>query len=75
MNTVAPGPIADTDAGTWFPENDLKPEAIRKMAAEAKMKNLAGNVEDVADAVLLLVSEHARWITGQYIAVSGGVTE
>lgn len=75
MNTVAPGPTAETDAGTWFPDNDLKPEVFRRMAAEARMEKLAGTVEDVADAVLLLVSEHARWITGQYVAVSGGITE
>lgn len=45
------------------------------MAELARMEKAAGNVADVADAVLLLVSEHARWITGQYIAVSGGITE
>lgn len=33
-----------------------------------------GTVEDIADAVLLLVSEKSRWITGQYISVSGGIT-
>jgi NAD(P)-dependent dehydrogenase (short-subunit alcohol dehydrogenase family) len=33
-----------------------------------------GTKEDLGDAVLLLVSEKARWITGQYISVSGGVT-
>lgn len=33
-----------------------------------------GTVEDVADAVLLLTSEKSRWVTGQTISVSGGVT-
>ncbi|KAM7211341.1 hypothetical protein V8F06_013274 [Rhypophila decipiens] len=75
VNTVAPGPIAETDAGSWFPNNDVKPVAFQRMEAETRLGKLAGNVDDVADAVLLLVSDHARWITGQYIAVSGGVTE
>ncbi len=34
----------------------------------------AGTPEDIGDAVLLLVNEKARWITGQNIGVSGGVT-
>jgi len=38
--------------------------------AEARV----GTVGDIADAVLLLVSEKSRWITGQYISVSGGLT-
>lgn len=33
-----------------------------------------GTIEDLGDAVLLIASEKARWITGQYISVSGGVT-
>lgn len=33
-----------------------------------------GTIEDIADVVLLLVSEKSRWITGQYISTSGGVT-
>lgn len=31
-----------------------------------------GTVEDVADAALLIASEKSRWITAQYISVSGG---
>jgi NAD(P)-dependent dehydrogenase (short-subunit alcohol dehydrogenase family) len=33
-----------------------------------------GEPQEVADAVLLLVSDQARWITGQYVAASGGIT-
>lgn len=33
-----------------------------------------GTTQDIADAVLLVVQERARWITGQFIDVSGGVT-
>ena len=32
-----------------------------------------GTVEDIADAVFLLTSEKSRWITGQFISVSGGI--
>jgi NAD(P)-dependent dehydrogenase (short-subunit alcohol dehydrogenase family) len=34
----------------------------------------AGRAEDIADAVLLLTSELSRWVTGQTISVSGGIT-
>ena len=33
-----------------------------------------GKSEDIADAVLLLASEKSRWITGQFISASGGIT-
>lgn len=33
-----------------------------------------GTVEDIADAVLLLCREESRWITGQVISASGGIT-
>jgi hypothetical protein len=33
-----------------------------------------GTTVDIADAVLLLVSEKSRWITAQWISLSGGIT-
>lgn len=39
-----------------------------------KVADRAGHPGDIGDAVLLLVSELARWITAQTISVSGGVT-
>ncbi|KAK5654493.1 hypothetical protein OQA88_7121 [Cercophora sp. LCS_1] len=73
VNTVAPGPTAETDANTWFPDGELKAEVGTKLSAGAKLGRVAGEVEEVADAVLLLVSEQARWITGQFVAASGGI--
>lgn len=49
--------------------------ALRQFFTEQpRAANRLGMVEDVADAVLLLVSEKSRWITAQFISVSGGVT-
>ncbi|EAQ87696.1 hypothetical protein CHGG_04315 [Chaetomium globosum CBS 148.51] len=73
VNTVAPGPT-NTDAASWFPENDLRDEVSQKLAVGARLGKVAGDPEEIADAVLLVVSDAARWITGQYIAASGGVT-
>jgi NAD(P)-dependent dehydrogenase (short-subunit alcohol dehydrogenase family) len=33
-----------------------------------------GTAEDIADTVLLLASEKGRWITGQFVSASGGIT-
>jgi NAD(P)-dependent dehydrogenase (short-subunit alcohol dehydrogenase family) len=33
-----------------------------------------GTAYDIADIILLLVNEKGRWITGQYVSASGGIT-
>lgn len=72
VNTVAPGPT-NTDAASWFPGNDLRDEVAQKLSVGARLGRVAGDPEEIADAVLLVVSDAARWITGQYIAASGGI--
>ncbi|KAF4968106.1 hypothetical protein FSARC_4467 [Fusarium sarcochroum] len=69
VNTVAPGPVL-TDAIPAAIADEFQRPSIEITRAA----NRAGTTKDIADAVLLLVSEKARWITGQYISVSGGVT-
>ena len=32
-----------------------------------------GTHEDIADVVLFIASEKSRWITGQWLSVSGGI--
>ncbi|MDR1114378.1 MAG: 3-oxoacyl-[acyl-carrier-protein] reductase [Candidatus Margulisbacteria bacterium] len=67
VNAVAPGFIvtAMTDKLT----DDIK-ENINKQIPFGRM----GQVKDIADAVLFLASEKASYITGQTIAVCGGLT-
>lgn len=60
MTDIVPAEFADV---LMQPQRDL-----------TRAANRLGTAEDIADAVLLLVSEKARWITGQYISVSGGIT-
>ncbi|KAK9490505.1 hypothetical protein V1508DRAFT_424651 [Lipomyces doorenjongii] len=69
VNTVAPGPVL-TDSLPPVPEVEpVKDYLISLTRAEERV----GTVEDIADAVLLLTSEKSRWITGQFISVSGGI--
>ncbi len=54
---------------------DGSPTALsRAMFEQTRAADRLGSVEDLADATLLLVSEKSRWITAQYISVSGGIT-
>ena len=66
VNAVAPGFI-ETDMTAALPED------VRKgYEASIPLKRL-GTAQDVADAVAFLVSDKARYITGQVLAVNGGM--
>ena len=62
VNVVAPGPIQ-----TGY----ITPEAEAEIAAGTPLGSV-GQPEQVADAILFLASEQARWITGQLLYVGGG---
>jgi 3-oxoacyl-[acyl-carrier protein] reductase len=66
-NTVSPGPV-DTElfrAGKTATD-------IERMTAMAALNRL-GSTDDIAQVVLFLVSDEARWVTGQDIGVNGGI--
>lgn len=69
MNSIAPGPVI-TDLYPKGKEEELTRDEI----AITRAADRAGTTADIGDAVLLLVNEKSRWITGQYISTSGGVT-
>lgn len=75
VNTLAPGPVP-TDMSKPYLENpDGTPKPmLAAMTSMALAEERVGTVEDLADATLLLVSEKSRWITAQWISVSGGIT-
>ncbi|RYO94319.1 hypothetical protein DL766_000596 [Monosporascus sp. MC13-8B] len=50
-------------------------EATQYMIKRTRAAERLGEIEDVADAVLLIVQEKSRFITGQYIDVAGGLTD
>ena len=67
VNCVAPGYIT-TEMTQAIPEKHL--EEIRNMIPMKRM----GTVQEVADLVLFLASQKARYITGQVFAIDGGLT-
>lgn len=67
VNVVAPGATRTADNGAIFtPELEA---AIETLTAHRRL----GTAEDVADVVAFLVSDDARWVTGQVIEASGGL--
>jgi 3-oxoacyl-[acyl-carrier protein] reductase len=62
VNTVAPGPIQ-----TGY----LTPDEETSIAATTPLRRV-GRPEDVADVIVFLASEQARWLTGQLLYVGGG---
>lgn len=69
VNTIAPG---YTDTGMLSPE--VMEEYGNRVRPLTRVEDRAGRPDDIADSILLLVSEKSRWVTGQYISVSGGIT-
>jgi 3-oxoacyl-[acyl-carrier protein] reductase len=66
VNGVAPGYI-DTDM-----TSELTPEIKEKILAEIPLGSM-GSAEDVAAAVAFLVTDEARYVTGQFLHVNGGM--
>lgn len=66
VNGVAPGYIV-TDM-----TKDLSPEVTEVIKSEIPMGTL-GEADDIAEAVAYLASEGARYVTGQFIHVNGGM--
>jgi 3-oxoacyl-[acyl-carrier protein] reductase len=67
VNSVMPGLIE-----TRFHEQFSTPER-RKQVAQQTPLGRNGKAEDVAKAILFLASDAAGFITGEYIAVNGGL--
>ena len=66
VNCIAPGFI-DTDMTRALPEE------VRKTFEAQTALGRFGDAQDIADAVLFLVSDQAKYITGQTLHVNGGM--
>ncbi len=65
VNTLMPGPTVPGMFGNMPPE-------VQQQAAASSPFNRVGTPQDIADVVAFLVSEEARWLTGQEICANGG---
>jgi 3-oxoacyl-[acyl-carrier protein] reductase len=62
VNVCSPGPVQTSY---------IAQEAEKELVGEIPLRRV-GRPEDIADVILFLASEQARWITGQVITVHGG---
>jgi 3-oxoacyl-[acyl-carrier protein] reductase len=67
VNAVAPGYVETDMTAKHFADPEVK-----KRDLDRHPLGRLGNAEEIADTVLFLCSDAARWITGQSINVSGG---
>ena len=65
VNTISPGPV-NTELFTKG-----KPQEVIDRIASMAAFNRIGEPQDIADAVLFLASDQARWISGQNIGANG----
>lgn len=63
VNTVSPG----------FTETGMMTDEYRQMGIQLSPMKRLGVPKDIADVVAFIVSEEARWITGQTIQAGGGI--
>jgi len=52
------------------PDNPL----VQMLVGLTRLESRMGLSREVADVVLFLTSPLSRWVTGQYISASGGIT-
>lgn len=62
VNAVAPGPV---QTGWMTPELEEQVKTVIPLGR-------VGTPEDIADVIVFLASNQARWLTGQVVKVSGG---
>jgi 3-oxoacyl-[acyl-carrier protein] reductase len=62
VNAVAPGPVQTGYISREVEETERKAIPLQRI----------GQPEEIADVIVFLASEQARWLTGQVIKVSGG---
>ena len=69
VNSVAPGfmPTSPDYVKQW---ESYGPDGQEAMVERIAMRRI-GKPQDIANAVLFFASDHAQWITGQTLAVTG----
>jgi 3-oxoacyl-[acyl-carrier protein] reductase len=73
VNAVAPGFIETEMTKATAERIGIDFEEFKKVAAERTLLKTTGKPVDIANAILFLVSDEARFITGQVIYVRGGI--
>ncbi len=70
VNCIAPGSI-EFPGGVWDQRKRAGDALYERTLAGIPFGRM-GTAEEIAEVALFLASDHARWVTGQVIAVDGG---
>ena len=70
VNTVAPGAIATDFSGGMVRDNPQ----VNKMVTEMTALGRVGEPDDIGPMIASLLSDENRWVNGQRIEVSGGMS-
>ena len=73
VNVVAPGNVL-FPGSSWDEKIQLDPNKVKKIIKSNVPMNRFGKPEEVADAIVYLCSDRARFITGSVLVVDGGQT-
>ncbi|UJW57131.1 SDR family oxidoreductase [Bacillus sp. A116_S68] len=71
VNGVAPGSILHP-TGNWQKRLEEDPEKIGQFVEQEIPAGRFGTVEEIADVVVFMASERARWVVGATLNVDGG---
>jgi len=69
VNTIIPGLIVTEETKQRFRLDDV---AVRRRREDTVPLRRLGQPEDVADAIMLMLADQARFMTGQKVVVDGG---
>ena len=67
VNSIAPG-LTETEG---MQAAGISEERLREVATRTPLGRL-GVATDVADAIVMLITDEAHWITGQHLNAGGG---
>lgn len=73
VNAVAPG-LTETPLTTSLFSSEMALSASKKMHPLPHSQGRLGTPDDVAQAIVWLLTEQSAWVTGQVIAVDGGLS-
>jgi NAD(P)-dependent dehydrogenase (short-subunit alcohol dehydrogenase family) len=74
VNCVAPGNTATAMTADMVAQDHQNIDAVTKAIAESSMLGISGEPSDIANALLYLASDEARYVTGHTLVVDAGQT-